>query len=162
MESKHSLSLSTAPPLQNILHYRQLVGKLLYLTISRPDLAYPAYILSQFLNKPTEDHLKAVHIVLRQIKGAPAQGIYFSANSDLQLKAFCDADWAACPVTRRSISGFCIMLAVIYWKCMKHHVVSRSSAESEDMSMASTCSELVSLARLLSDMGVWLFRRMFL
>lgn len=85
-----------------------------------------------------------------------AQGILFPSDSDLTLRAFCDADWAACPLTRKSITGFCVLLgsSVISWKSKKQHVVSRSSAESEYRSMAVTCCELVWLVRLLFDLCV--------
>ncbi|CAM8993843.1 unnamed protein product [Rhodiola kirilowii] len=153
---KHNLSMSTAPILNDQLQYRRLVGKLIYLTITRPDLAYPVHILSQFMQHPTEDHQSAALRLLRYVKAAPAQGILFPACSDLQLKAFCDADWAACPLTRRSITGHCVMLGpcVISWKTKKQPVVSRSSAESEYRSMAAVCCELTWLARLVSDMGI--------
>ncbi|CAM8906724.1 unnamed protein product [Rhodiola kirilowii] len=154
MQTKHSLSLSTAPLLSDSLTYRRLVGKLIYLTITRPDLAYPVHIISQFLQHPTEEHLSAAFTLLRYIKAAPAQGIFFSSQSDLQLQAFCDADWAACPLTKRSIIGHCVMLgsSIISWKTKKHPVVSRSS--SEYRSMAAVCCELTWFARLIAEMGV--------
>ncbi|CAM8892481.1 unnamed protein product [Rhodiola kirilowii] len=110
METKHCLSLSAAPLLADSIHYRRLVGKLIYLTITRPDLAYPVHILSQFMQNPTEEHLSATLRLLRYLKAAPAQGILFPSKSDLQLCAFCDGDWATCPLTRRSITGHCVML----------------------------------------------------
>ncbi|CAM8910028.1 unnamed protein product [Rhodiola kirilowii] len=156
MDMKHKLSLSTAPLLADPLEYRQLVGKLIYLTITRPDLAYPVHVLSQFMQHPTTEHLQAVHRVLRFIKGAPAQGLLFSSTPDLILNAYCDADWASCPITRRSVTGYCITLGscAVSWKTKKQPVISRSSAESEYRSMAATCCELVWLARLLADMRV--------
>ncbi|CAM9000444.1 unnamed protein product [Rhodiola kirilowii] len=156
MQTKHNLSLSTTLDLSDSLHYRRLVGKLIYLTITRPDLAYPVHILSQYMQKPTEEHLTATLRVLRYVKAAPAQGILFPSSSDLQLRAFCDADWAACPLTRGSITGHCVMLGhcIISWKTKKQPIVSRSSAESEYRSMTAACCELTWLARLLKDMGV--------
>ncbi|CAM8922970.1 unnamed protein product [Rhodiola kirilowii] len=148
--------MSVAPVVTDPLQYRRLVGKLIYLTITRPDLAYPVHILSQFMQRPTEDHHTAVLRLLRFVKAAPAQGLYFSTTSDLTLRAFCDADWAACPLTRRSITGHCFMPGpcIISWKTKKQPVVSRSSAESEYRFMAAVCCELTWLARLISDMGV--------
>ncbi|CAM8962427.1 unnamed protein product [Rhodiola kirilowii] len=156
MHLKQNLSLSTASVLEDPLHYRRLVGKLIYMTITRPDLAYPVHILSQFMQHPTADHLTAALRVLRYIKGTPAQGILFPAKSDLTLRAFCDADWAACPLTRRSITGHCVKLGscIISWKTKKQPVVSRSSAESEYRAMAAVCCELIWLARLIDEMGV--------
>ncbi|CAM8883003.1 unnamed protein product [Rhodiola kirilowii] len=156
LELKHKLGLSSANPLADPMPYRRLVGKLIYLTITRPDLAYPVHILSQFMQNPTEEHWSAAHRLLRFLKGAPAQGIFCSSASDLELRAFCDADWTACPVTRRSITGHCVMLgsSIVSWKTKKQPVVSRSLAESEYRSMAAVCCELVWLARLIGDMGV--------
>ncbi|CAM8929779.1 unnamed protein product [Rhodiola kirilowii] len=156
MELKHKLSLSTATLLEDPLQYRQLVGKLIYLTITRPDLAYTVHILSQFMQKPSIEHMQAATRVLRFIKGAPTQGLFFPAKSDLKLNAFCDADWASCPLTRKSITGYCITLGpcAISWKTKKQPVISRSSAESEYRSMAATRCELTWLTRLLTDMKV--------
>ncbi|CAM8920282.1 unnamed protein product [Rhodiola kirilowii] len=153
---KHKLSLSTEALLSDPLPYRKLVGKLIYMSITRPDLAYSIHILSQFMQQPTEEHMRAALGLLRFIKGAPAQGILFSAQSSLQLQAFCDADWPACPLTRRSLTGHCVTLgpSIISWKTKKQPVVSRSSAASEYRAMAAVCCELVWLARLLDDMGV--------
>ncbi|CAM8877382.1 unnamed protein product [Rhodiola kirilowii] len=95
MRLKHNLSMSATAVMADPLHYRRLVGKLIYLTITRPDLAYPVQILSQFMQHPTEDHHTAALRLLRFVKAAPAQGIYFSATLDLTLRAFCDVDWDA-------------------------------------------------------------------
>ncbi|CAM8986162.1 unnamed protein product [Rhodiola kirilowii] len=92
MNLKHQLSLSTEPLLSDALPYRKLVDKLIYMSITRPDLAYPIHILSQYMQSPMEEHMRAALRLLRYIKNAPAQGILFSAVSSLQLQAFCDAD----------------------------------------------------------------------
>ncbi|CAM8888782.1 unnamed protein product [Rhodiola kirilowii] len=156
MPSKHQLSLSAEPLLVDPLPYRKLVGKLIYMTITRPDLAYPIHILSQYMQNPTEEHWRAATRLLRYVKGAPAQGILFSAQSSLDLRTFCDADRATCPITRKSITGHCVLLgsSIISWKTKKQPVVSRSSTESEYRAMAVVCCELVWLARLLGDLGV--------
>ncbi|CAM8910734.1 unnamed protein product [Rhodiola kirilowii] len=126
MDIKHKLSLSQAPLLDDPLQYMKLVGKLIYLTITRPDLSFAVHVLSLFMHKPTTDHLQAVQEVLRYIKGAPAQGLLFPANSDLALYAFCDADWASCPLTRKSVTGYCITLGscAVSWKTKKQPVIS--------------------------------------
>ncbi|CAM8963152.1 unnamed protein product [Rhodiola kirilowii] len=156
LDIKNSLSLSTASVLSDPTIYRKLVGKLIYLTVTRPDLAFAVHTLSQFMANRTKDHLRAAHRLLRYIKSAPAQGIFFSASSNLYLRGFCDADWASCPLTRRSVTGYCMLLgtSVISWKTRKQIVVSRSSAESEYRSMAAACSEIAWLIRLLADMNV--------
>ncbi|CAM8959567.1 unnamed protein product [Rhodiola kirilowii] len=156
MESKHNLGLSTAPLIPDAAVYRRLVGRLIYLTITRPDLAFPVHVLIQFMQAPTEDYLKATHRVLRYIKMAPAQGLMFSSANDLRLVAFCDADWASCPVTRRSVTGYCMLpgKSLISWKTKKQVVVARSSAESEYRALAGACGEALWLVRLLADLGI--------
>lgn len=154
IEQKHDLGSSSAPAVSDVLYYRRLIGKLLYLTVTRPDIAYTIHVLSQFVNQPTDDHLRAAHRVLRYLKAAPAQGIFFSYAASLELQVCCDADWAACPVTRKSITGYLILLgnSVVSWKSKKQQVVSSSSAESEHRSMAAACRETIWITRLFDDL----------
>ena len=90
--------------------YRQLVGKLNFLQHTRPDIAFTTQFLSQFNHNPTQNHLNAAFHVLRSLKGTMFQGLFFNNKDDLKLEAFCDSDWAACPNTRRSVSGYFITL----------------------------------------------------
>jgi len=108
------------------------------------------------MQQPRKPHLDAAHRVLRYLKLAPGQGILFPSHGKLQLKGYCDADWASCPTTRRSVTRFCVFLggAPISWKSKKQSIVSRSSAESEYTSMASLTYELVWLKQLLCDLQV--------
>jgi hypothetical protein len=154
MEQNLKLSRDDGTPLSDTTSYRRLIGRLLYLTITRSDLAYSGQTLSQFMDKPRQSHLDAAHRVLRYIKHAPAQGLFFPANTEFQLKAFCDFDWAGCLDTRRSITRYCVFLrdSLISWKSKKQQTVSRSSVEAEYRSMAFVCCEILWLFSLLKDL----------
>ncbi|GAU16205.1 hypothetical protein TSUD_298370 [Trifolium subterraneum] len=86
--------------------YRRLIGRLLYHTHSRPEIAYAVSKLSQFLASPTSEHMLAGLYVLRYIKNSPGQGLFFDSTSSLVLKGFSASDWGACPDTRRSTTDF--------------------------------------------------------
>lgn len=90
--------------------YRNLIGKLLYLTITRPDISYVVQQLSQFLDKPTVFHLRTLHRVLRYVKAAPGQGLLFPSDNNTQLATYSYSDWASCTDARKSITGFCVFL----------------------------------------------------
>jgi len=142
--------------LPNATSYRELVGRLLYLCITRPDITFAVHTLSQFLSAPTDIHMQAAHKVLRYLKGNPGQGLMYSASSELCLNGFSDADWGTCKDSRRSVTGFCIYLgtSLITWKSKKQSVVSRSSTESEYRSLAQATCEIIWLQQLLKDLHV--------
>ena len=110
MDPNLKLSQEEGELLEDAGQYRRLIGRLLYLTITRPDLSYSVNCLSQFLAKPRIPHLQAAYRVLQYIKGTVGQGLYFAASSEVQLKTFADSDWASCPNTRRSISDFYVFI----------------------------------------------------
>jgi hypothetical protein len=89
---------SSAPP-HDPTAYRRIIGKLLYLTNTRPGISFAVQKLSQFMQHPTIHHYEAAMRILRYIKSAPPQGLFFPSESSLQLKAFSDSDWASCLTT---------------------------------------------------------------
>jgi hypothetical protein len=113
--------------------YRRLIGKLLYLTNTRPDIAYATQQLSQFLQKPTTTHFNAAYKVVRYLKHSPGRGLLLPRSSDFQILGFSYADWADCLDTRRSTFGYCFFLgsSLVSWKAKKQVTVSRSSSEAE-------------------------------
>ncbi|PNX91594.1 putative copia-type protein [Trifolium pratense] len=156
LEQNHQLSLVGGQPISDPGRYRRLVGRLIYLSVTRPELSYSVHTLAQFMQNPKQEHWDAALRVVRYLKGNPGQGILLRADCDLQISAWCDSDWASCPLTRRSLTGWFVLLghSPISWKTKKQHTVSRSSAEAEYRAMAATTCELKWLKALLSSLGV--------
>ncbi|GJS81790.1 ribonuclease H-like domain-containing protein [Tanacetum coccineum] len=107
-----NLSISTEPKendyvLDKMTEYEKLIGKLIYLTHTRPDISYVVHCLSQFLHKPLKSHLKIALKVLRYLKGSPKKGVHIVRCPKVSLETFMDADWANCLVTRKSVTRFC-------------------------------------------------------
>ncbi|XP_059290836.1 uncharacterized mitochondrial protein AtMg00810-like [Lycium ferocissimum] len=99
---------------------------------------------SQFLQDPKKSPIDAALRIVRYIKKQPGQGLLLSSKFRNEITAFCDVDWASCPITRRSITGFMIKFgdSLVSWKSKKRTIVSRRSAESEYRSMTTTVAEL--------------------
>ncbi|KAK3039409.1 LOW QUALITY PROTEIN: hypothetical protein RJ639_027658 [Escallonia herrerae] len=157
MEQNHGLALAGGPLLFDPGPYRRLIGHLVYLTITRPDICYAVHVLSQFMQSPRSQHWDVALRVLRYLKAAPGQGLFLPADSPLQIYAFCDSDWASCPLTRRSVTGYFVSLgnSPISWRTKKQPTVSRSSVEAEYRSMAVTTCELTWLKSFLLSLGVY-------
>nr|XP_027187015.1 uncharacterized protein LOC113784927 [Cicer arietinum] len=127
------------------LLYRQLVGSLNYLTITRPNISFAVQQVSQFMHSPRHLHLAVVRRIIRYLKGASHRGLFFSTGTPPTLIAYSDADWAGCPDTQRSVTGWCMFLgsSLISWKSKKQSRVSKSSIESEYRSMSTACFEII-------------------
>lgn len=107
MDHKLRLQKDSGDAYPDITTYRRLVGRLLYLTHIRLDISFAVSRLSQFLDYPTTSHYSAALRIIRYIKGSPAKGLFFSADSELKLKGFNDSDWGTRLDTRRLITGIC-------------------------------------------------------
>ncbi|XP_016186328.1 uncharacterized protein LOC107628038 [Arachis ipaensis] len=156
MDYTSHLSKESGDPMPNASEYRRLLERLLYLTNTRLEISFAVGKLSQFLDCPTNKHFQAALRVLKYLKSAPAQGLLFKTESDLQLTGFSDSDWATCPDTRRYISGYCFFLGttLITWKSKKQVTVACSSAEAEYRALAASTCEAQWIVFILQDLTV--------
>lgn len=150
------LSSDIGDLLPNPSEFRRLIGRLMYPTISRPVIAFTVNKLSQFMSKPRQLHLQAIHHLLRYIKGSPGKGLLFSAESTLSLSAYVNADWGSCTSTRKSTTGFCVYLgsAMVSSTSKKQVIVARNSTEAEYRALALVTSELLWFKQLLRTFDI--------
>lgn len=118
MEQNLKLEHDENSPKIDSSRYQRLVGRLIYLQATRPDIAYAVNILGQFVADPRQNHMDAAFHVLRFLKATPGQGILLPKEGGLNLVAYCDADWFGCPSTWRSRAGYLLLLGgvPISWK----------------------------------------------
>ncbi|CAA7036695.1 unnamed protein product [Microthlaspi erraticum] len=156
LEQHHRLALSTSAYLIDPTPYRRLVGRLIYLGATRPDLAFSVHVLAQFMQQPRDDHWQSALRVVRYLKGSPGQGILLDSDNTFQVSGWCDAGYASCPLTRRSITGYFVQLgqSPVSWKTKKQDTVSKSSSEAEYRAMSFLKDELVSIKSVLRSLGV--------
>ncbi|XP_052619763.1 uncharacterized mitochondrial protein AtMg00810-like [Lactuca sativa] len=149
-------SVSSDPLLENITEFQKLVGKLIYLTITRPDISYCVQILSQFMHKPHKSHLNIAFRLLRYLKNCPGRGISIVKSGSCDLVGYVDADWAKCLNSRKSVTGYLVYFgnSLISWKSEKQATVSRSSTESEYRALGSITCEIIWVLKLLFDLGI--------
>ncbi|KAJ0688424.1 putative RNA-directed DNA polymerase [Helianthus annuus] len=140
----------------DITNYQKLIGKLIYLSITRPDISYSVQYLSQFMHKPLTVHLKIALRLLRYLKLSPGKGLMFKKGDSFDLVCYADSDWAKCLDTRKSVTGFCIFLGqnLVSWKSKKQSTVSRSTGEAEYRAMCSATCELVWIVNVLNELNV--------
>ncbi|XP_055814453.1 uncharacterized mitochondrial protein AtMg00810-like [Solanum dulcamara] len=126
-------------PLTNPTQYQRLVEKLLYLTMTRINIAYVVQVLSQFMHNPKQSHRDAALRVVKYIKQAPGLALLMPSDGSRKLKAYCDSDWGGCLQNRRSVTRYLVKFGnvVVSWKSKKQETVARSFAEAEFKSMAS-------------------------
>lgn len=143
-------------PFAQPFYFRSLAGKLQYLTITRPDIQYAVNFVCQRMHSPTEADFGLLKRILRYLRGTSTMGLYLSKHSSLDVVSYSDSDWAGCRDTRRSTTGFSVLLGsnVISWSAKRQPTVSRSSTEAEYRALATTASELTWVSSVLRDLLV--------
>lgn len=109
-ELHKKLFIDMGDPLAQPEVYRSLIGKLNFFTHTRPDLSFVVQHLIQYLQRPCAPHMQVTLHLLRYLKSSPNLGLFYNDSPDFTLQVFCDSDWASCPDSRRSVTGFCVLL----------------------------------------------------
>ncbi|XP_019084225.1 PREDICTED: uncharacterized protein LOC109125894 [Camelina sativa] len=147
---------SDSPPVKDPTLYRSLAGALQYLTFTRPNISYAVQHVCLFMHDPREEHFNSLKRILRYIKGTITHGLQLHRSPPMAMVAYTNADWAGCPSTRRSTSGYCAFIGanLISWSAKRQHTVSRSSTEAEYRGVANAVAELSWLRNLFVEMRV--------
>lgn len=135
--------------------YKQMVGSLMYLTVTRPDLMYVVCLASRFMANPTELHSQVVKRVLRYVKGTVNLGIFYKRRGDEKLLAYTDSDYAGDINDRKSTSGFVFSMSggAVSWSSKKQPVVTLSTTEAEYIAAASCATQAIWMKRVLDKLG---------
>lgn len=144
----------TGPPVSDPTLYRSLAGALQYLTFTRLDISFAVQQICLFMHDPQEPHLHALKRILRYLWGTLDHGIQIHLSPTSDLRAYLDADWGGCLVSRRSTSGYCVFLGdnLISWSSKRQGVISRSSAEAEYHGVANAVAETCWVPNLLREL----------
>ena len=159
MEKNLKFSLTEGEKLNDPSIYEQLIGRLIYLIVTRPDIVYSVCMFSQFMHEPRKPLWEAALRVLRYIKVTPGQELLLPYENNLRLQLYCNFDWGGCRTTKRSISWFCIFLenSIFSWNSGKQTNMSKSSVEVKYRAMTNTYLELTWLRYILQDLKVSLY-----
>ncbi|XP_062100106.1 uncharacterized mitochondrial protein AtMg00810-like [Humulus lupulus] len=135
--------------------YRSMIGSLLYLTASRPDISYSVGVCAQYKGNPMESHVTVVKRIIRYVNGIQEYGIWYSKETNSNLVCFSHADWVGNVDDRKSTSGGCFYLGnnLVSWHSKKQNSISLSSAEAEYIAAGSYCTQLLWMKQMMTDYG---------
>ncbi|GJR59761.1 putative ribonuclease H-like domain-containing protein [Tanacetum coccineum] len=152
--AKTKLKDETDPPV-NVHLYRSMIGSLMYLTASRPDIMFAVSACSRHQVTPLTSHLNAVKKIFKYLKGQPKLGLWYPKDSPFQLEAYSDSDYAGSHGDRKSTTGGCQFLGrrLISWQCKKQTIVATSSTEAEYVAAASCCAQVLWIQNQMLDYG---------
>ena len=133
--------------------YRGMIGSLLYLTASRPDIMFSVCLCARFQANPKESHLSAVKRIFRYLKGTSSVGLWYPKTKSFDLIGYSDADFAGCKVDRKRTSGTCHFLgkALLSWFSKKQNSVALSTTEAEYIAAGRCCAQILQMKQTLED-----------
>ncbi|GKA16679.1 putative ribonuclease H-like domain-containing protein [Tanacetum coccineum] len=135
--------------------YRSMIGSLMYLTASRPDIMFVVCACARFQVTPKVSHLHAVKRIFRYLKGQPKLGLWYPRDSPFDLEAFLDSDYAGASLDRKSTIGGCQFLGkrLISWQCKKQTIIANSTTEAEYVAAANCCGQVLWVQNQMLDYG---------
>jgi hypothetical protein len=144
----------SGPPVEDAFQFQSIAGALQYLTFTQPDITYAVQQICLHMHNPWEPHLTAMKRILHYLQGTPDYGLLLRHLSSSDLIVYTDADWAGCPDTRRSTSGYAVFMGdnLVSWSAKRQTVVSRSSAEAKYHAIANGVAEATWLRQLLHEL----------
>ncbi|XP_019157466.1 PREDICTED: uncharacterized protein LOC109154041 [Ipomoea nil] len=156
MAPTSSTPAAGSPPLDDPTPYRCLVGSLMYLLITRPDLSFSVNHLCQFMHGPTQDNWASLKRVLCYMQGTQNLGLRLTQTVSPVVHAFSDSDWAGCSLDRKSTSGYTMFLGPnhVSWTSRKQRTVARSSTEAKYKALADVAAEVTWVQSLLRELGL--------
>ncbi|KAJ9561787.1 hypothetical protein OSB04_006947 [Centaurea solstitialis] len=139
----------------DVTTYRGMIGFLMYLTASRPDIMFSTCLCARYQSKPKVSHFKAVKRIFRYLKGTVNLGLWYPKGSGYELTGYTDADHGGCKLDRKSTTGHIQFLGdkLVSWASKKQNCVSLSTAEAEYVAAASCCSQIIWMRTQLRDYG---------
>ena len=154
IETNHRLTRNEGDPKIEVGSYQRLIGKLLYLSHTQPDISYT--VNAQFMHSPQRSHYQAALRVLRYLKRTVGLGLTFKKTGKLDLLISTDSDFSGSLIDRRSTTGYCIILGgnLVTWKSNKQTVVSKSCAEAEFRALSSRVDEVLWIRGILKDLQI--------
>jgi hypothetical protein len=140
--------------------YRSMIGSLMYLTASRPDIMWAVGCCARFQSNPKQSHETAVKRIFRYLKGTPKLGLWYPKSDNFDLIAYSDSDHAGCRIDRKSVSGGCQFLGnrLVSWQSKKQTTVSISTAQAEYTAASSCCCQVLWIQNQLLDYGLNIMR----
>ncbi|XP_073221539.1 secreted RxLR effector protein 161-like [Cicer arietinum] len=143
-------------PLTNKDRYQSPVGKLIYLTHTRPNIGFVVSMESHYTTSPTEVHMKVVNRILQYLKGTPGRSLHFKKNSNRGIEVYTDSDWVGYTSNIKSTNGYCsfVWRNMVTWRSKKKFMVARSSAKDKFRAMTHDICEGTWLKKILDEIIV--------
>ncbi|KAJ9558008.1 hypothetical protein OSB04_012622 [Centaurea solstitialis] len=156
METHKHLTADVRGEEVDVHHYRSMIGSLMYLTTSRPDIMFSVCVCARFQVRPKESHLHAVKRIFKYLKGQPRLGLWYPNDSSFDLVAYTNSDYGGATLDRKSTSGGCQFLGgrLVSWQCKKQTTVSQSTTEAEYIAASQCCSQVLWIQNQMQDYGL--------